>query len=119
MSRPILARKDTKSAESAQRRAVIARDGKGCRFERLQNEGWFECPRIGTDCAHIYRRRLCGRAEFHVDVAIRACRECHNRYDKREGGVRVNPAREAQAYRTIVANSKVPPPRQTPEGVRA
>ncbi len=128
MSRPLLARKDTKADEDRQRREVRARDGNVCRFEVLKDgvtgsgyiaRGWFECgKKSATDTAHIYRRRECGKARWHVDVALLACRDCHTAYDNGLGGVRVPPDREARAYETICENSKVPPPRQSPEGNR-
>jgi 5-methylcytosine-specific restriction endonuclease McrA len=108
-----------------QRRAAIARDGKYCRFERLAAGGgtWFPCGRAAHATAHIYRRRECARAADHVDVVLRACVECHDVYDGRTNGpaaypVRVPADREARAFATICANSKVNPPRRAPEGAR-
>ena len=132
MSRPILARKDTKADEAAQRRAVIARDKNICQFERARpvvrtNAGqtriitvnWFPCgSKNATDTAHVYRRRECAKAAFDPDVAIRACRDCHDAYDKGLGGVRVPAHIEERAWRAIVAGSKVLPPRQDLEGRR-
>lgn len=128
-SRPILARKDMKADYDLQRREVLERDGHVCRFETRRYSpafkpfgatgDWVGCgSKNATDTAHIYRRRECGRASAHKDVALRACRDCHDAYDQSKGGVRVPPAREQRAWDRIVANSKVPPPRQTPEGAR-
>jgi hypothetical protein len=124
LSRPIVARKDTKADEASQRRACIARDGNVCQFEReyigpLHRSYWHPCgKKSATDTAHVYRRRECAKAAFHVDVVIRACRDCHDAYDQAKGGVRVPAYVEERAWRAIVANSKVLPPRQDLEGFR-
>jgi 5-methylcytosine-specific restriction endonuclease McrA len=117
LSRPILARRDTKSQEDQQRRKVLARDGHVCRFEYLSKGVWAECgSKEATDTSHIYHRRNCGKARFHEDVALRACRPCHTAYDSYQGAVRVPADREARAYQTICENSKVKPVRQNLEG---
>ena len=140
MSRPLLARKDTKAREAALNRAVAARDGHVCRFEVMhrlkvsvkrvsgggfevqEDYAWLECGRKGSgDTCHIYRRRECGDVWDNPVVALRGCRTCHDRYDGRtfDGSeVRVPPAREAECYALLVAETKVPPPRRRPEGSR-
>ena len=129
MSRPMLARKDTRADEDRQRRAVRARDGNECRFERLHSNRrgplgdlWYPCgSKSASDTCHIYPRRDCGKAIFHVDVALLGCRDCHDAYDGRtfERTVRVPPAREEAAWAVIAASSKVLPARRLPTGERA
>lgn len=116
-AKPLISRKDTKALEDAQRRAVRARDKGVCCFEKFVGGVWRKCGvKDAHDTAHCYRRRNCAKAIWHVDVALLACRDCHTKYDNREGGVRVPPAFEERAYKTICENSKVKPPRQSPEG---
>ncbi len=125
MTRPLLVRKDTRADEDRQRRAVTARDGNVCQFEReyatpgVAGYFWRPCGRKGaTDTAHVYRRRECGKARFSPDVAIKACRDCHDAYDQSAVGVRVSAAVEARAWSAIAAVSKVLPPRQNLDGLR-
>ena len=110
MSRPMLARKDTRADEDRQRRAVRARDGNVCRFEVwTAGNGWLPCgKKSASDTCHVYPRRECGKAVFHDDVALLGCRDCHDAYDGRtfELQVRVPPAREEAAWAVIAASSR-------------
>lgn len=117
MSRPLQARKDTRAEESRQRRQCRARDGAICRLQKKVGRAWVECGAKGSqDTVHIYRRNDCGKVWAHIDVVLNGCRMCHDIYDGRIVDppylVRVPLDREGRAYRLIVANSKVVPPRR-------
>jgi hypothetical protein len=117
VSRPILARKDTKADEAKQRRLVTERDRNYCKFELLLKVGgkasWVMCGRNATDTAHVIRRHQCCKARFMPEVAIRACRECHNAFDRNVLGerglldVRVNPEFLKRAVEVVNQHSKV------------
>lgn len=115
--RPILLSERHQYRESQQRRAVRLRDnhdGKPCcRFEVETKAGWRECgKRDATDTAHIIPRRMCAKAWDAPEVALLACRSCHNNYDGSESSksVRAPYARAKVAWDIVLANSKVPPP---------
>ena len=109
LTRPLVANRETKAAEAAFVDGVRERDGFVCRMERRRGRGWRPCLRYGRDTAHIICRRECGPIEFDKRVGIRACRPCHDAYDRHKPGVRVPPTRFAIAFRLVVAHSKVPP----------
>ena len=68
MSRPILARKDTKAEEAAQRRAVIARDGNVCQFERARA---IESRIAGRPIPEVTWVPCCSKACLPDDTAAR------------------------------------------------
>jgi len=107
--RPLIARFETKAAEARFVRLVRERDGFVCRMQRRCGCGWRECGRRAQDTAHVMRRVQCASAVFDPRVAIRACRRCHDDYDRHRPGVRVPPARFAAAFRLVSARSKVAP----------
>jgi 5-methylcytosine-specific restriction endonuclease McrA len=121
--RPILAKRETKNDEASQRRAVLARDKNVCQFERrievpvdLRFGGggftWVPCgSKEASDTAHLIRRpHLSPKARFHPDLAIRACRRCHDAFDGYSEDVRAPYDMAVQAWNTAVELSKVPPP---------
>ena len=109
LTRPLIAQFETKAAEARFVRKVRERDGFVCRMERRKGRGWQPCLRHGDDTAHIISRNQCASAVFDPRVGIRACRRCHDDYDRHRPGVRVPPARFAAAFRLVSARSKVAP----------
>jgi len=107
--RPLLPRSDTKVDEARFVRQVRERDGFVCHMERRVGRGWRECGRRAQDTAHVLRRAQCASAVFDPRVGIRACRRCHDDYDRHRPGVRVPPTRFAKAFRLVSARSKVAP----------
>ena len=115
--KPIQARKDTKASESAWARRVKERDKYKCMFETrisIHNDVYMQCGVKATDAAHIYRRWLCGKAKFHDDVGLAACRTCHTAFDQYVGNVRVPIERHRAAYDAITAVCKIPLPGERP-----
>jgi 5-methylcytosine-specific restriction endonuclease McrA len=109
------------------RDAARSRDGMICQMERRAGAlataygttSWFPCRHSGTQAAHIYRRRECGRAKYDPDVVVMACEDCHRRYDDdSDTSVRVRPEAEERAWNAISKASKVLPPRQSLTGQR-
>lgn len=123
-SRKIASKRDTKADYDAQRRDVRERDSKGgglrCLFERKVGRRWVQCGNRGDglnpiDTVHVYDRYDCGKAAAHKDVAFAGCRRCHEAYHAYAKDVRVPPLIESRAWKRIVENSKLPPPRRAPE----
>lgn len=116
--RPVQVSAEHKKREAAQAFAVRKRDFKNgkpcCRFERDDRGlGWTECGKVSaTDTAHILPRRECAKVWDAPEVALLACRSCHNNYDGSEStyNVRAPYAMAKAAWVLVVANSKVPPP---------
>ena len=109
LTRPLMPSWETKADEARFVRLVRERDGFVCRMERRRGRSWQPCLRHAQDTAHIICRRECGREAFNPLVGIRACRRCHDAYDRHEPGVRVPPQRFAAAFRLVSAHSKVAP----------
>lgn len=121
--RPVLVSADHKAREQRQARLVRQRDCKNgkpvCRFERNDGNGWRKCGKVSaTDTAHIIPRRQCGKVWDAPEVALLACRECHNNYDGSTSTYRVRAPylMALDAWAIVVDNTKVPPPaRWNPE----
>ncbi len=112
MSKPLMAKPSTISAEARQRRIVRSRD-KVCQFEKRGPSGlWFPCgKKSASDTAHLIRRpHLSPASRFHEDVAILACRDCHSKFDSYTGEVRAPIERARRAWNVACELSKVPPP---------
>ncbi len=114
--KPIQSTAEHKRREDAQRRAVHQRDyhnGKpSCRFEIRTKAGWTVCASTSAhDIAHILPRRECAKAWDAPEVALLACRRCHDAYDGHGDGTIVRaPYHLAKiAWEHVLANSKVPP----------
>ena len=109
---PTEQRKRTESEYARQRREAIARDGAICRFLRRVGGVTRECGAEAHQVAHIERRHVCGKARAHVDVVLRACVDCHQRFDLRlDPDVTVPLERAQRCYDTIVAmNPRTSPP---------
>ena len=116
MSRPLQSRSHTEEMNPPLHRACMKRDEHKCRLEIKSGRHWVECGKRATDAAHIYPRRECAGAIYHVDVVVASCRLCHTALDAPvslpDRVVRIPPEREHVAYRRIVDNSKLAPPRR-------
>jgi len=114
---------ETEAQEAAQRRAVLKRDGKGCRFERKIGGVWRECgSKDEGTCAHIIRRAQAAKAWAHPDVGLRGCWSCHRSYDNEllagepRRIVRVPYDRAKLAWQIVCAASKsIPYARYNPD----
>jgi hypothetical protein len=108
MTRPLLARRDTRTEEAAFVRAVRMRDGFTCRMMiwrgtvALDQGAWVECGEYASDTAHIIKRNDCGKVKFNPIVGIRACRRCHDIYDGRRPGEVYTPFDRLEAARALV-----------------
>lgn len=107
------AKRGVSYAQRKQREAVRERSGGRCEFLYLPpkkySDGipmWCECLARGVDCAHIYPRRLCGKARDTSFVVLYACRVHHNRYDAHSDDVCVPTHLRRTAYDSIVAITK-------------
>ena len=114
--KPVQSTAEHKRREDAQRRAVHQRDyhnGKPCcRFEIRTAAGWKECGSTSArDTSHILPRRECAKVWDAPEVALLACRRCHNAYDGHGDGtvVRAPYPLAKIAWEHVLANSKVPP----------
>ena len=109
---PTEKQKRTESEYARQRREAITRDGSICRFLRRVAGVTRECGAEAHQVAHIERRHVCGKARAHVDVVLRACVDCHQRFDSRlDPDVTVPLERAQRCYDTIVAmNPRTSPP---------
>jgi hypothetical protein len=100
------AKPSVKGAQAKQRRAVKERAGLFCEFREglgplAVASPAMRCLARGVDCAHIFPRRLCGKARDLPEVVVLACREHHRRYDAGDLMVRV-PAHLASTARTVI-----------------
>lgn len=125
MTRPLLGRKDTRSAEAAFVREVRERDGYTCRMlvwrgaVTLVQGGWVECGAYASDTAHIIKRNECGKVKFDSIVGIRACRRCHDIYDGRRPGEVYTPLDRLEAARALVFASSKSHSRTTTKGLHS
>jgi hypothetical protein len=99
--------REVRAAQKQQREtcAILARGR--CQAETLEAGGWERCPWSGTVAAHIYPRRLCGKARDLVAVVIWTCRD-HNDDHLHDGrnAIRAPLALTRAAFDAIAATTK-------------
>jgi 5-methylcytosine-specific restriction endonuclease McrA len=107
--KPLSKRKETLAAEAKLRREVYLRDGWRCCFEVFTRAGdWERCGKRANECCHVIRRSQAPAARYEPDNALRGCRDCHQKYDAREEGIRVPLQVWNRAIKRISQVSKVP-----------